>query len=118
MKIVSPMPASMPPLPEGAAELRRYSRSPLVAKGSMRFGGRGFKVDMEDLSEQGCQFWLPRKAGLPAGATISLYIETLGPFSARVRWAREGYVGVEFDLPVYGPVLNHIRDHIDRSGNP
>ena len=102
-------------LPSGAVELRRFERHPLAAKGSMRFGGRGFKVEMENLSEQGCQFWLPRKAGLPVGTTIQLYIEALGPFPARVRWSREGYIGVEFDLPVYPPVLRHIREHLDRA---
>lgn len=98
----------------GAADLRRFAREKLTAQGSMRFGGRGFKVAMENLSEQGCQFWLPRQEGLPKGASIQLYIESIGPFAATVRWAREGWIGVEFELPVYPPVLNYIRGQFDR----
>lgn len=111
-------PLTAPPLrpsPGKQAELRRYARKPLAAEGSMRFGGHGYNVTMEDLSEQGCQFWLPRKNGLPKGSVIALYIEKVGPFAATVRWSREGWVGVEFDLPVYPPVLKHIREHLDRS---
>ncbi len=107
--------ATLIPLPANAAELRRFAREKLSAQGSMRFGGRGYAVAMENLSEQGCQFWLPRKQGLPKGASIALFIEKMGPFAATVRWARDGWVGVEFDLPVYPPVLRHIRDHLDRS---
>lgn len=70
---------------------------------------------MENLSEQGCQFHLPRREGLPKGATIALYIEKMGPFPATVRWAREGWIGVEFEVPVYPPVLRYIRDHLDRA---
>ena len=37
----------------------------------------------------------------------------MGPFAATVRWNREQYVGVEFDQPIYGPVLEHI---VSKSG--
>lgn len=97
------------------AKLRRFAREPLAAEGSMRFGGHGYKVTMENLSEQGCQFWVPRKSGLPEGSVIALYIEKVGPFAATVRWSRDGWVGVEFDLPVYPPVLKHIREHLNRA---
>jgi hypothetical protein len=107
--------SASPALPAHATELRRFSREKLCAQGSMRFGGRGYTVAMENLSEQGCQFWVPRKAGLPKGTSIALYIEKMGPFPATVRWAREGWVGVEFDQPLYGPVLRHIQDHFDQS---
>ena len=101
-------------LPDDAVELRRFLREKLRADGSMRYGGHGYPVTMEDLSEQGCQFRLPRRGGLPKGAAISLYIEKIGPFSATVRWARDGWIGVEFDIPVYPPVLRYIHDHLDR----
>lgn len=110
-----PIKPALSPLPDQAAELRRFQRQKLTAAGSLRFGGRSYTIAMENLSEQGCQFWLPRKLGLPKGATIALYIEKIGPFPALVRWSHDGWVGVEFELPVYPPVLVHIRSHLDRS---
>ena len=95
-------------LPDGARELRRFLRKRIKAYGSVRFNGSRYRVQLEDLSEQGCQFWIPRKAGLPERSEITLYIESLGPFNAAVRWSREGWIGVEFDFPVYPPVLNHM----------
>ena len=96
-------------LPDGVRELRRFLREKIKAYGWMRFGGSSYRVQLEDLSEQGCQFWIPRKRGLPERSEITLYIDSLGPFSASVRWSREGWIGAEFDLPVYPPVLNHMR---------
>ncbi len=96
------------------AELRRFIRRNINAKGSIRHGRRRHQVRLEDLSEQGCQFWLPLRAGLPKGAVITLYIETMGPFQATVRWYRDGWAGIEFDFPVYVPVLEHIHETFDR----
>ena len=99
-------------LPDGARDLRRFLRKRVEARGTTRFNGRGYRVKIEDLSEQGCQFWIPRSAGLPLRSAISLYIDTLGPFDATVRWSRDGWIGVEFDFPVYGPVLRHMHDRL------
>ena len=103
-------------LPDGAKELRRFLRQKITAVGTTRFGGWKYNVTFEDLSEQGCQFWIPRHTGLPIRSRISLYIDTLGPFEATVRWSRQGWIGVEFDLPVYQPVLDHMREA--HSGDP
>lgn len=103
-------------IPEGARDFRRFLRTRIAARGSMRFKGRGYELKLEDLSEQGCQFWIARSAGLPVRSTISLYIDTLGPFNATVRWSKDGWIGVEFDLPVYPPVLRHIRKTLGIEG--
>lgn len=105
-----PLPPTIEAMPDGARELRRYLRDKIRASGTTRFNGRGYRVEFEDLSEQGCQFWIPRSAGLPVRSAISLYIDALGPFEATVRWSRDGWIGVEFDLPVYPPVLRHMRE--------
>ena len=96
-------------LPDGARELRRFLRHRVEAEGFTRFDGRSFSLKLKDLSEQGCQFRLPRSAKLRPGAIINLRIADLGPFSATVRWRRDNWVGVEFDIPVYGPVLEHMK---------
>lgn len=101
-------------LPPGVVELRRFLRRAIKASGTIRHARRRHAVELENLSEQGCQFWLPLRAGLPVGTTVVLFIEKLGPFEARVRWYRDGWAGIEFDLPVYPPILAHIHDHFDR----
>ena len=103
---------------DDAAEVRRFIRRNINAKGWIRHARRRHPVRLENLSEQGCQLWLPLRAGLAKGATITLFIETMGPFEATVRWYRDGWTGVEFDLPVYVPILEHIHDTFDRDAAP
>ena len=112
---IDPSAGSHVVLPQGARELRRASRRKIKASGSVRYGGSGYRVALTNLSDRGCQFWIPRMAGIPLRSTVSLYIESLGPFNATVRWSRDGWIGVEFDLPVYPPVLHHIHNHLDSS---
>lgn len=91
-------------------DLRQFLRRKVSAAGSLRYGGRGYRVRVENISERGCQFWIPRRMGLPLGKGIALYIEDVGPFPATVRWSRDGWIGVEFVLPVYTPVLDHLSE--------
>lgn len=105
-------------LAAGVNELRRFIRRNIRANGTMRYGRRRFAVRLENLSEQGCQLWLPLRQGIAPGAPIILRIETMGPFPAIARWHHEGWAGVEFDLPVYPPVLAHIHDNFDRNAGP
>jgi hypothetical protein len=93
----------------GGCELRRFMRHNIKAQGTLRYARARHAVTLEDLSEQGCQFRLPLQAGLPVGATVSIAVEGLSPFVATVRWYRNGWAGVEFDLPVYPPVLAHLQ---------
>ena len=112
---IDPGDGSHEELPKGARDLRRASRRKITATGSVRVGGRGYRVALTNLSDQGCQFWIPRMAGIPLRSTVSLYIEKLGPFKATVRWSRDGWIGVQFDMPVYQPILRHIHQHLDNS---
>ena len=93
-------------------DLRQFLRRKVSAEGSLRYGGRGYRVRVDNISERGCQFWIPRRAGLPLGKSIALYIEGVGPFPATVRWSRDGWIGIEFDLPVYAPVLDHLSEKL------
>jgi hypothetical protein len=102
-------------LPNGARELRRFLRHHIEAEGFTRFKGRSFRLKLKDLSEQGCQFRLPWNAKLTPHTTINLRIGDLGPFPATVRWCRDNWIGVEFDVPVYGPVLEHMKSTLGLS---
>lgn len=70
-------------------------------------------IPIKDLSETGCRFY-DKFSGLRAGEEINLKIEALGPYAATVRWQEGGYVGVEFQSRLYGPMFDHIRLRLSR----
>ncbi len=90
-------------------EGRKDSRHSIEVWGHYRTG-TGIKRDVpiKDLSETGTRFYDKFSALMP-GMEITLRIETLGPFTAVVRWQEGGYVGVEFLHRLYGPTFDHIR---------
>ena len=65
-------------------------------------------VSVLDISEGGCRFF-DKFGRLIPGARITVRIGAIGPIEATVRWCEDQVVGVEFDNPIYGPVLEHIR---------
>lgn len=90
-------------------EERNQKRHPLEVWGYYRTSSGGKReIPIKDLSENGCRFY-DRFSSLLPGAEITMRIETLGPFSAIVRWQEDGYVGVEFEHRLYGPTFDHIR---------
>ena len=92
---------------------KRYRvRHSVTIYGRFRYNGRAYDVPLQDLSETGCRFY-DRHGSLQKDTQILLKIAGMGPFAATVRWNREQYVGVEFDQPIYGPVLEHI---VSKSG--
>lgn len=92
---------------------KRYRvRHSVTIYGKFRYNGRAYDVPLQDLSETGCRFF-DRNGSLEKDTQIRLTIGGMGPFDATVRWNRQQYVGVEFDRPIYGPILEHI---ISQSG--
>ena len=69
-------------------------------------------VTVLDLSESGCRF-ADRYRGLNPGVRITIKLGPIGPIPAKVRWCRDGHVGIAFENPLYPSVLQHIRDHFD-----
>lgn len=89
-------------------EGRKDDRQSIEVWGYYRTPSGGKRdVPIKDLSATGCRFYDKFSSLLP-GAEITLRIETLGPFSATVRWQEGGYVGVEFQHRLYGPTFDHI----------
>lgn len=88
---------------------RKENRYPVSVQGRYRTGsGVPKDVDVLDISESGCRFF-DRFGRLTPGSEISFRVGKIGPIIARVRWSRDQVVGVEFENPIYGPVLDHIR---------
>ena len=75
--------------------------------------GRGVPkaIEVLDLSEHGCRFF-DRFGTLKIGAEISVRIGSIGPIVSNVRWSNNSVVGVEFAEPIYGPVMEFIRDKL------
>lgn len=90
-------------------DYRRDGRHELSVWGQYRLpNGVRRDIVFKDLSETGCRFY-DKFSGLREGETISLKIDTLGPFPATVKWNRSGYIGVQFENRLYGPTFDHIR---------
>ncbi|MXO55760.1 PilZ domain-containing protein [Pontixanthobacter gangjinensis] len=94
---------------------RSSPRHSVTIIGNYRSGsGLKRQVTMTDLSETGCRFY-DRRSVLQIGSTLTLRIQTLGPFDAIVKWMSEDRVGVQFANPIYGPVFEHIKNTLDNS---
>jgi hypothetical protein len=80
--------------------------------GRVRMAAAARDVTILDLSENGCRFH-DRFSTLALEAPVSIKLGPVGPLAAKVKWRRGEYVGIEFDLPLYPAVLDHIRAHFD-----
>jgi hypothetical protein len=82
------------------AELRADERTAVNIAGRCRAGDREMQeVLVIELGEGGC-----RLLGLSAGVTksdpLELWLGEAGPFAARLKWAKRGLLGIEFDRPL------------------
>lgn len=99
---------------QGEEEIRRDERHHIAVEGRYRTGsGVPKDVSVLDISERGCRFF-DKFGSLVPGAPITIRIGPIGPIAATVKWAERQVVGVEFEDPIYGPVLDHIRNQLDR----
>lgn len=97
----------------GDGEIRREERHRIAVEGRYRTGsGVPKDVSVLDISEHGCRFY-DKFGNLAPGAQITLRIGAIGPIAATVKWAERSVVGVQFENPIYGPVLDHIRSRLD-----
>lgn len=91
---------------------RGEERHEIIIIGRVRTGTAARDVTIQDLSVSGCRFH-DRFSSLPLDAPVTVKIGPVGPVAGHVKWRRGEYVGVEFDKPLYSPVLDHIRAHFD-----
>lgn len=90
------------------AEQRSDERTAVQVAGRCRAGDRELQeVLVTDLGAGGC-----RMLGLSAGVTksdpLELWLGEAGPFAARLKWAKRGLLGVEFDSPLDATVLESL----------
>lgn len=79
---------------------RAHDRRLLAIPGRCGIGERSLEdVLVEDLSAGGCSL----RGSLPAFSkadAVTVWLDTHGPFSAKLRWAKRGSIGVAFESPL------------------
>ncbi len=90
---------------------RRERRGTVAMPGALRYNVTcRSKVSVSDLSSHGCRVSTCDE-GLVVGASVFVRLNDLAPLRATVRWRCAGIVGLEFDHPLYLPVLDHLLGH-------
>jgi hypothetical protein len=96
------------------AYARKSERLPVVLPARVR-SRSGFldRVVITDLSPEGCRI---ESQGLTvhAGDLVVIRPQSLEGLTGVVRWVVGHTAGVQFDRPLYGPVVDHLfRNHFD-----
>lgn len=88
--------------------LRRSERQPLILPARVR-SRSGFldRVMITDLSPDGCRIE-SRALTIHPGDLVVLRPEGLEGLGGLIRWTRGEMAGVEFERPLYGPVVEHL----------
>lgn len=97
-------------------EKRRLLRQTLFLNAKVRSGPHlPFDAVISDLTTRGCSL---STIACPdtLGVRISIRPDGLEVISGMVRWVVGGRFGVEFDSPLYEPVVDHLRR--SHSGRP
>ena len=89
--------------------LRRDERHALSIDGKCRFGlGLIQPAIITDLSSRGCGLE-EIVLNQPKVRTVTVWIGPVGPLKGELRWSADGAVGVEFNQPVAGVLLDYLR---------
>ncbi|WP_213980071.1 PilZ domain-containing protein [Sphingomonas sp. dw_22] len=89
------------------SERRASERLPADITANVRARGSGLRVKAEvvDLSVEGCRFlsW-----DYQVGDDVLIALAHLAPICGRVRWIKDGSVGVEFGSKLHPSVVKHL----------
>ena len=104
-----------PKLATGYDGPRKGRRSAVSLDATCRIGnGEAFPVGVLDLDNHGC-----RLRGFTAAVTkadeVALTIGEVGPFLARVRWAKRGGAGLKFDTALCDSEVVRAEDSAEHS---
>lgn len=95
-------------------EKRSEARYEVKLEAQVRNGiGSQRKVEVTNLSQQGCRFRL-REKRLGQGAFLTITVGRLGFLDARVKWRQDDWHGIRFDRPLHPAVFDHIRLFLSR----
>jgi len=89
-------------------------RPPLAMNAKLRIiGSKGFDVSVTDLTVDGCCIVL-QNVELRLKQQVSIKLESLDFIKGRINWSSESGAGIEFERPLYGPVVEHLLRTIAR----
>ncbi|NOW46784.1 hypothetical protein FHW96_002948 [Novosphingobium sp. SG751A] len=96
---------------------RQAIRRPLTMSARCRLmSGLQDNVTVSDLSTHGCRI-ATRTLSLAVGTRVMLKLDGLEAISCTVRWVESGQCGLQFERPIYEPVVEHLcRLHVQMSG--
>ncbi|OBX19231.1 hypothetical protein A9995_08910 [Erythrobacter sp. QSSC1-22B] len=88
---------------------RDKTRKTLSLPGKIRMG-RGIpqRVAITDLSEGGCRV-IQANIRIKADSNVSIRVGNLDPIYASVRWTQNGAIGLEFQQPLCGSLVENMR---------
>jgi hypothetical protein len=93
---------------EAQVQSRKVDRLPVALAARCRtMGGMRDEAYLCDISTHGCRI-VTRSLYLSVGMRVTIKPEGMEGFSGVVRWLGADGVGVEFDRPLYGPVVDHL----------
>jgi len=89
------------------SERRTSDRLPTDIKANVRARGSGMRVKAEivDLSPEGCKLL---STDYSPGDEVLIALAHLSPILGRVRWVKDGSVGVEFGTKLHPSVVKHL----------
>ncbi len=95
-----------------ASDDRNARRARVVIQAKLRIiGGKGFDVTVTALDAEGCAFIKPNVM-LREKQKVAIKLDTLDFVPAIVRHASDEEGEIEFERPLYGPVVEHLlRSH-------
>lgn len=70
--------------------------------------GRVGDVVITDLTSEGCCIFA-KAVPLSSGLQVRITPANFQPLAGVVRWASRGYAGIQFEMPLYGPVAEHLQ---------
>lgn len=99
---------------EAQTQSRKAQRSPVALAARCRtMGGMRDEAWLCDISTHGCRI-ATRSLYLSVGMRVTIKPEGMEAISGVVRWLGQDGAGVEFDAPLYGPVVEHLSARYSR----
>ena len=92
---------------EAVPVIRESLRRRLIFGARLRRAGQMTLCEVVDLSETGCKLKAVANF-VEVSDSVTIKPEALEVLTGTVRWKEDGWLGVEFHRPMYGPVVDHL----------
>lgn len=90
--------------------LRGSPRESVVIPGRCQVGERAVEeVLVTDLSACGCRL-RGNSIGVTKAEPVQLWLDEIGPIAAKLKWVKKGSLGLAFEAPLDGDVLQPLLD--------